>query len=614
MPPRNVTPHTVNAWRGLNTFISRNNVDEQSWIDANNILVNAKGEIEALRSPKAFSTALSSTAVFTSMDEYQRAAGNVLILDRNSVAYSLTSSGGAPAAIVAAPSSPGPWTSLSINDTLQRINGVHFVQILNNLTSVVRNGIDPPAAAPTIAYAVNASDTTVIASSLQGSYCYYNSTTGHVSAPSPLSNVLGPKAAGFDVTFAVTASAQTGVDKVIFFLTEDGGSIPYLVIDCSSSDPHTATNTTATKTIVQSDVDRDTLTPEPIYNDVPPVAATSMFEFKDRIFLIVDGGLRYSGFESCYIGNDYESWPALNQLNVPNRNDRAIGGISTQSGALIFGEKDCYILTGFPSDKTSSPNNTVSVTEHIDPLNWHIGITYPKTAVSTPFGVIWTDQTKRIRLWNQQGFPAEIAQALRTELDSMTGTLQARWFQHGKNGGYYVLTNGTITLFIMIYLSMREGQMEFGYGKSTTILPEAMAVATFSGIEKFFYADAENVWRILDPDTAGDGWGSSVTIFFKILVGGQPNMNFSSLHSIQISGDMDDLDLAVTHAPYDEVSPETIELTEVLDSDTGGTFYGLIDSDERRYHILSFSFENDDRTHRGIDSLTVNVRNAQRLI
>lgn len=58
MPPRNVTPHTVNAWRGLNTFISRNNVDEQSWIDANNILVNAKGEIEALRSPKQFGSTL----------------------------------------------------------------------------------------------------------------------------------------------------------------------------------------------------------------------------------------------------------------------------------------------------------------------------------------------------------------------------------------------------------------------------------------------------------------------------------------------------------------------------------------------------------------------------
>lgn len=609
MAPRNTKPHVTDAWLGLNSFISRSNIDEKSWIDSDNVLVNAKGEAEVLRSPKAFGNAIpSGPLTVVSMDEYHRAAGNALIIDHGTRTDYILAAGGTPTNIRTGTAGTA-YTSLSINDTIQRINGTEFVQFLTDF-SVRRNGIDPPAAAPVIAYAANGADTTVIAVSLQGSYCYYNSATGHVSQPSPLSNILGPKAAGFDVTFTVVASVQTGVDKVIFFLTEDAGDIPYLVIDISTALPHTATSTTATKTIVQNTVDRDTLTPEPIYNSVPLLTATSMFEYKERIFLVIDGGLQYSALEACYIGNPYESWPVLNQLNLLN--DRAVGGIGTASGALVFGEKDCHLLTGFPSDKISSPNNVTAVTERLEPLKWNIGTRYPKTAVKTPFGVMWVDQTKRVRLWNQQGFPSEVAQPLRTELDAMTGALTARWFQHGKNGGYYVITDGTKTLFLMVYLSPSSQQMQFGYGKSTTLDPEAMAVVTFSGTERFFYAKVDQLYEILDPTLAGGGWAAGTDIFFQTAIGGEPAMNFSSLHSMQVSGNLNTLD--VTHSRLDESDPESIILTDDSEADTGGTQFGIIDSPERRYHILTFQWGLDDSEYRNVDGVVVNVKHARRLI
>lgn len=634
MAVRNATPHTINAWKGLNSFISKNNVDEPSWIDSDNILVNAKGEAEVLRSPKAFGNSLEpddsccasdtsdpcseEAAPILSMDEFQRTLGNVLVIDRGETTTYLPETGGDPAVIKVGNNETLAWNSLSINDTMQRTNSEEFVQIMNNLTSVYRNGIDPPVSTPVLAYVANAVDTVVVAVSLFLSYAYMNSTTGHVSAPSPLSNTLGAKAAGFSLSVTVQASTQIGVDKIVFFLTVDGGNIPYLVLDCATSDIHMVANANATYQLAQLDIVRDTLTPEPIYNIVPPITATSMFNHKDRIFLVVDGGLQYSGFESCYIGNPYESWPVLNQLNVPNRNDRAVGGISTQAGALIFGEKDCYLMTGFPSDKVSSPQNTIAVTEHLDPLDWNVGIAYARTAVKTPFGVIWTDQTKRIRMWNQQGFPAEIAQALRTELDAMTGALSARWFQHGKNGGYYVLTNGVNTLFVMVYLSTSTGQMQFGYGKSTYFQPEAMATVTFNNVEHFYYANTDQIWEILDPDREGDGWAAGTELFFQIVIGNaNKNMNFSSLHSMQISGSLEDLE--VTHSRIsktDPVNPEPVDiiLDNDLEADAGDSFYGLIDSDERRYHVVEFSWGVDDRAYRNIDSFTINIRNSGRLI
>lgn len=637
MAVRNASAHTITAWKGLNTFISRNNIDEQAWIDSNNVLVNGKGEAEVLRSPKAFGNNLvfesgdslesspfsSEPQLIQSMAEFKRVAGNALIIDRGDEVVYLLAAAGEPVLIRAGQPMDTSWTSLSINDTLQRINGIEFIQILNDLTSVYRNGITAPIQPPIIAYAANASDTTVIATGLTLSYAYMNSTTGHVSAPSPLSNTLAAKAAGFDVTVLVQASTQTGVDKIVFFMTVDGGNIPYLVINCNDGSTFLKVNANATYSIVQSDVTRDTLTPEPIYNDPPPTDATFMFGYKDRIFLIVDGGLRYSGFESCYIGNDYESWPALNQLNVPNRSDKAVGGISTQAGGLIFGELDCYLMTGLPSDKVSSPNNVIAVTEHIQPLNWNIGITYPETAVNTPFGVIWTDNTKRIRIWNQTGFPQEAGEPLRAELDAMTDTLTAQWFQHGKNGGYYVLTDGATVLFMMLFNTgglaqnllnglPQFGQLSVGYGKSTSLVPDSICTATFAGVERFFFTVDDQTWEILDPTQEGDGWDDGTEIFFKTIVGNDKKMNFSGLHSMQISGDLEDL--VITHAPSSEVNPEEIELTDDLEADTGGAFFGLIDSVERRSHVLAFTWGIDDTNHRGIDSFTLNVQNRRRTI
>jgi hypothetical protein len=642
MAVRNAGRLVLNTWRGLNTYTPKESIGPESWFDSNNVLVNGKGEAEVLRSPNAFgnpvtpfddsdsssSSASSSPSSSSSEDlpmyglsEYQRVAGNALIIDRGDDTYYLLAAAGTPTPI-RSDQSGNPWTSVVVNDRYQRIDGTEFIQFMSNF-AYYRNGIDGPAAAPTIAYDTESSESSPvsessdenIAVSLQGSYAYMNSTTGHVSIPSPLSNVLGPSAGDNAVSFTVVASTQPGVDKIVFFLTVDGGSVPYLVIDCDDGDPHLENNASTTYTLVLSDVDRDTLTPEPIYNNVPPTDGTYMFEHQDRIILFVDGGIRYSGFESTYIGNGYESWPVLNQLNVPNRADQAVGGVSTQTGAVIFGKKDSYLLSGYPSDKASSPANALAVTEHLVPLKWKLGITYPETAVNTPFGIIWVDQTKRVRNWNGTGFPIEIAQALRKSLDAMTGPMKARWYQHGKNGGYYVLTDGTVTLFVMLYLSSETGQLQFGYGKSSSFTPESISSATFSGVERFFFGRDDQVYEILDPDLAGDGWTEDDEIFFRIMLGNDGN--FSKIHSMSIEGGLNGL--VVSHGGSNKdtllpVDPEAIYLSEDLDADTAGAQFGIVDSVERRRHIVSFVFDIDDTQYRNIDGVVFFQQNSKRVI
>lgn len=606
---RNAARLKIDAWRGLNTFTPKESLDPQSWYDSNNVLVNARGEADVLRSPNAFGSTTGGSGTLTGLFEYRRVAGNALIVDQGTASYYYLAAGG-PVTSLRTGQNGAAWTSLNINDRLFRIDGTEFVQILNDLSTARRVGIDPPAAAPTIAYVAAGAAADDILVSLQGSYAYYNSATGHVSSPSPLSNILAPSALN-SVSFTTVASSQTGVDKLVFFLTVDGGAIPYLIIDVSDSDPHEESNATTTYTLALASIDRDTLTPETIYNDAPPVTGTSMFEHKDRIFLIVDGALRYSGYETCYFGNPQECWPPLNQLIL--KGDRAVGGLSMQAGALIFGKQDSFLLSGFPSDKTTSPENASAVTEHLDPLNWRIGITYPQTAVTTPFGAIWTDQTLKIRNWNMTGYPTDIAKPLRTELDGMTGTLKARWFQHGENGGYYVLTNGVNTLFVVVYTD-KNGQVQFGYGKSTTLTPDGLASCTFSAVERFFYAKTNQVYEILDTATEGDGWTAGTPIFFKFMVGNDDN--FSTLHSLQIEGDaLDDMsDTTVTIGTSDETSVEELVLTNDIEVDTGGALYGIVDSPQRRRHSVAVEFSTEDTEHRSIDGVQIFAKNNKRAI
>jgi hypothetical protein len=632
---RNAGRLTFSGWRGLDTFTPAAGLDAQTWFDSNNVLVNAKGYAEALRSPNAFgnpiplfpaspsSSSDSSTSEDSSEDpllglsEYRRVAGHALIIDKGDDTYYLLAAGGTPTPIRSGQAGD-PWTSVTINNTFHRIDGNEFIQIQSDLSTVYRNGIDPPAAAPTISYVADDSSDSISDdvgrdSSTQVSYAYRNSTTQHVSRPSPLSNILGPTTGDNTLRIPVVVSTQFGVDQIVIFITTDGGHIPYLLIDCEDGSLETFTNATGNIDIPLSRIELDTLTPEPIYNYIPPVDATFMFEWKDRLILCRGRGINYSGYESVYIGRAWESWPVLNQINIPNRADTAVGGVGTGVGALVFGEKDSYLLAGYPSDKTSSPNNVLAITEHFEPMKWNIGIEYPETAVYTNFGVIWVDQTDRVRLWPLAGFPIDMAPGLRNEIDAMTGTLRATWFQHGKNGGYYVLTDGTKTLFIMLYKTKETEEVQFGYGKSD-IAMDAMTSITFAK-ERFFYGKDDQIYEILDPDLEGDGWPEGTEIFFKQMVGNQGN--FSYAHSLQLDGELSGLEVTVARVTKDIngdlVESDIEELVLEEDLDTGGAVYGIIDKYGRR-HAFTYTFDLDDSVRRVIDDFQLFIQNKQRVI
>lgn len=622
----------IDSWRGLDSFTHPTSLKPDLWFDSDNVMVNAHGAAEVLRSPKAFGSPItgfddsdSSSQAPTSdpssdssehdsdvdqgpilsMDEYKRAAGYFLFVDRGGDTYTYDAS--ATRVNRRSDQAGAPWISVNVANTFQRIDGNEFIQYISSL-SQYRNGIDPPAAAPVISYVADdssdsISDTCEVEISLQVSYAYKNTNTGHIGEASPISNVLGPTDGDRTLRIPVVASAQPGVDKIVFFITLDGGSIPYLALECGTDTVYEVANSTGNVDIPLCAYDSDTLTPETIYNVPPPTDGTFMFGWKDRLVVLRGRFVQYSAWEVAYAGRPYECWPPINQLAISNREDICVSGIATQLGALVFGKEDTYMISGYPSDKVSSPNNALAVTEHMEPLKWGLGCYEEgaKTVVRTPFGIIWLDQSKKLRLWTLKEFPMEIGVGLRSELEAMTGEITAVWHPRAKNAGIYVLRSATKVLMITAYQDS-EGQLKFGYGKSTQ---EVDAVATFhlADTVSFMFGENDQLFRWLDPDLRGDGWDATTEIFFKSMIGNEGN--FTYFHSIGLEGEN------INSSFQLKVNEEVIPVESDIDTDS--TYYGLVDLEGRR-HRLEFRFNRDDAVYRTIDFMQVFENKKKRII
>jgi hypothetical protein len=608
----------VKDWFGLNSFADAENLGKGWWNDSMNVIVDQKGSAQVLRSPANFNTALSSGNPIYSAFDYDRAAGNQIIFDINvgtigigSVSTYITT--GAGNTLVRSNQADAPWFRLNVNNWAFGINGAECIQIGSNGT-YYRTGLDGPGTAPTISYTAGGSGEFLVG--VSASYAYVNRTTGHCSKQSPISNTLVESdGVNLKVRIPVTASAESGVDAIVVFITVDGGSVPYLVID-SDGDTQYFANSTANIDISIADIFWDTLTTEPAYNDPPPTGGYYQFSYKDRIFICdfrtasTRFQLAYSGYEQIPIGVPQESYPPLNRINIKNRGDAARGGIETSLGALILGEQDSYLLSGYPSDKTSGPNNTNAITEHLDPLGWSIGTRSPKTLKLTPFGPIWLDQNKRLQLWTYEGSPKEVALPIRDKLadigdtDDDRNVCEAEWFQHGKEGGVYVLTSSDSLYIITIARDPETNELRWGFGISD-IAARSLVVAEISGEKRFFIGVTNRLREMFDPELEGAGWSAGQERFFSTLVGN--DMEFCYWSTIRLDGSLNGLTVQVSD--LDDSDLQDVELN--LESNGNGAYFGTLDT-YGSGKKLTFTFDNDDSEARVIKNMLVRYKQTVR--
>lgn len=596
---RNAVLEVMDSSTGYNTFTDAESLAFTDLVDCLNVVVQANGNITALRSPANFNNIMApaTSNPIQSAEYYERIAGGQVVFDvlaSSSIATYTT--GGTTNTQLRANQANARWHSINVNDRLYRANGTEYVQYTTGLVSATSIGITAPSAAPTVSIVSGGSLTITVGRTV--SYAYINQTTQHVGEASAASADSGASTdAAKTLRTAVTASTQTGITGIVLFISANGGSLRYLNTDVNG-DPIIYANSTANIDI-STTIYLNLNVSETEFN-VPPVAgADFFFRWRDRLCLCgyttttLGAALTYSGRDQIAYGQSYECWPPLNIIPIPNKSERLRCGIDTAIGALCLTDRNAYLLNGTPTDKVDSGENTLQFTEQFQQLNWNVGTRSPLTIQNAPFGTIWLDQDKHLQFWPFRGQPNEIALGLRTDLatildtDAARAMAEARWFSTGDQAGFYVLTAstaGTTNNRMWIVTMIKKGDALFIAAGPSDIAAQCLAVSRISGVVKCLIGATDRLREILNFSTAGAGWGTQ-TIYCEMIAGNKIGGIFHTFAT---------LSYAATRGIAAQVKDFDSSNVEALTPDLqDGQYLSRVNRDGIR-HRLRFVFPTDD--------------------
>lgn len=606
----------VEQWSGVDSFTDPEETPPEALVAALNVVVTPNNNVVALRSPANFNTALATGNNVLSASEYTRAAGAVVVFDINDSSGSnvhtyATSASGVNTSIRTGQANHR-WQSLNINDCLYRVNGTETIQIASSF-AVYLIGISAPASAPAVATSVGGGTLTLNVG-VTGSYAYRRSagSPAHVGEASAVSSASGALSLGA-LKIITVASAAAGVDGIVLFLPEDGGSVRYLVCD-ANGDPIVYANASATITLT-ADYNLNLNVQESAFNTPPPAGSTFLFKWKERVAYCNGRFVYYSGWDQIQIGSPYETVPPLNAIAIPSKAEIAQCGIDTQIGALVLSDRDAYLAQGSPTDKIDSGVNTLQVSETMRQLRWGLGTRSPLTLGNTPWGSVWLDQNKHIQFWPWVGTPEPLAAGIWGDLesiqsdDAILALAEAKWFTYGKNAGFYVLTastSGSANNRMWFLMMMKQGGQLRVAPTISSIAAQTIAPALLSGAQRLFIGVTDRLREILNFDLAGAGWADGTTLYFDFVAGNQLT-NFNRLHSLRLDATRPQ-DAIVRVQNIDQTESQTVQMSE-----DAGAWFGLVDRYGVR-HRIQIAWPPDDLYKREVKSIRLNHGQKGRVI
>lgn len=603
----------IENWLGFDQFVDAEELPPNAFSDSLNVVVLPNGNIAALRSPANFNNALPGGNLVLSTAQFTPVSTVVLLFDATSTGATVDtwSTTGTTNTLIRSGQANAPFQSIPVDNGVYRVNGVEFIQY-KGATGIAYNvGITAPFAAPVAVLTTGGSGT--LETGVYLSYCYYNATTGHYGQCSAPSGITGSTSGGAQtIALNVVGSSEAGVGYIAVFISQDGGVLRYLLIDSAGNTVFFA-NTTGTITIDVSDIITNLNVEETAYNAPPPVGITFISRWKNRIIGTLGRFWQYSGFDQIAAGIPWEAWPPLNVLAIPNKGEVAQGGIETQVGWLGFSDLDAYLISGTPTDKVDSGENTLQITEQLDPLGWSLGTKSPLTIKNTPYGTVWLDQNQHLQLWPWEGQPIPIALGIWPDLANISsanlGTASAEWFPAGgASGGFYVLTASTSSsvnnrCWFVMMIRTQDGLRVIPCPSS--IDAQCVCVYRVNGKPRCFIGVPGRVREILNFDLEGAGWGTD-EIYAEFIAGNQLT-NFNRLHSLRFDGE-NPQDLIVRVSNLDDSDSTTIPMER-----EDGPYFGLVDRYAPR-HKVTLAFPNDDRARHEIKNMRLAMGNKGRVI
>lgn len=235
------------------------------------------------------------------------------------------------------------WSPLDINAANF---GAALVASVTNLVGVVNFSIDfvritvYGLGGPTVALVAG---TLTAQNGFQYVFCYGNSKSGHVSSPTPPSNVIKPVAQG--VQISLVASTDPQVDQIRVFRTTDGGGQPFFELPTS---PYPNTTQNVVDNAPDNTLQIANICPLPHFNDPPPTGLVDPVWFSGRLWGHVANALYFSSGPDITMGNQPEAWFPVYVFTLPTT---IIRKFPLPNGMLVVTVDDIYVVRGI--DTTS---------------------------------------------------------------------------------------------------------------------------------------------------------------------------------------------------------------------------------------------------------------------
>lgn len=243
-----------------------------------------------------------------------------------------------------------------------------------------------------------------------------NSVTGHIGAASTQSPTTGPVSDTQIIQVVSVNPTDAQCDTLWLYATIDGGEDYYLNRNPGTADGGFPLDPSGATTITDRtrDDDLDKAIRAPLLN-LPPPIGKYLLKFMGRIFV---GGLpgdkqtaAYSGDERIFQGRPEESFPPNNRIRFAIGSDE-IGGIGAiQAGLIVWSiSNEMFLFRGAIEDNTQDA--PIMFGARLDELPWKIGSASHASGAATPYGFIWHASDNTIKLFNGQGDPEVISDAI----------------------------------------------------------------------------------------------------------------------------------------------------------------------------------------------------------
>lgn len=404
------------------------------WIDGNNVLTSIKGYSE-LRPGFSAQTADVFSQGIQRFFTFQKWSGAYYVICNivgggQSLVYKQKVGTDAAYVLLFTSSSAVPFDFVFTNNYLFMGNGTDMRKWDGTSGSTDLWGIVAPASALTINAGSGSLSPTV---GYQYVMCWFNTTTGHISSPSPISATTGPGSSQhYVLTGNTTTDPQVSHAKV--YRSVDGGSIFY---ELPNSPVVYATWVSSGLT----DNAADPGNPAPVLSSIstaplpnmnnPPTPSQGCAWFAGRVWTCAGDTVYYSGLEEIPLstGVSEECFPSINQYSF----GKQVQGLATTDQFLII----------FTANTIFRIYGDQLTTFRRDTLANGLGCRNQAAVASTGRIVAWLDATNTVQMTDGVNIQ-EISKAIRVDIASITqSTAQLTFYNNGVNHWLVLMDAGS---------------------------------------------------------------------------------------------------------------------------------------------------------------------------